>query len=107
MFFSHSDHAVGLLDEKGVQRLQKFSKTWFGNVSWVCQSLHEAFPSICELVEASLLKPMKSPSRYIPHPKSLSLLILGPVSRELITIYSPLAKVLTLCSLWTSLISLK
>src|SRR5260370_33476524 len=53
MFFSHSDHAVSLLDEKGVWRLQNFSKTWFGNMSWVCQSLHEAFPSICELVEAN------------------------------------------------------
>src|SRR5260370_20991608 len=53
MFFSHSDHAVSLLDEKGVWRLQKFSKTVFGNVSWVCQSLHEAPLSICELVEAN------------------------------------------------------
>ncbi len=74
-FFSHSDHAVTLLDKKGVWRLQKFSKTQFGNMSWVCQSLHEAFLSICKLVQANEIT-----IKVYSMPKDLLIFILSPGS---------------------------
>jgi hypothetical protein len=45
-FFSHSDHAAFKLENERVTKLEKFSKTRFGAITWVFISLIEAWPAI-------------------------------------------------------------